>query len=492
MGGDVLNAAFIKAFSEMLAKGRTKAESSSALRKGANTADTPLDVEELLGKSQRRQDAQNFEDASAARAPAQTSGFKGILNNEIRATLSGPLNQRLKIAVLHRNFDPSGGGAEHYAAALVEELAQLHEFHVFAQRIAHAHPGVTYHRVSQWFVRPRWLNQLVFAGVCAWKTRRSQGFDIVHSHENTWSANVHTVHVMPMTHNLFAGKTSFQKALVWLKVILSPRLLTYVCLEHFRLSNAPGKWFIAVSEPLNTLLKYSAGCNPESLLTIAPGVHAGPPLSAGARALERAKARERTGLPEHARCLLWVGHDAQKKGLGTALQALALLPSDYVLIIAGAAKPRSYWQHWVDGSISHRILEKGVLGAKELEDLYRACDLLIHPTKEDTYGMVVLEAMAQGLAVIVSGVQYCGISADLRDQETALILNSPEDPAELAGKIVLALQGLLGEQLSAKAIEWARTQDWSHRAELQNTVYLHTARVRIGKRASGFNSNSPR
>ena len=88
--------------------------------------------------------------------------------------------------------------------------------------------------------------------------------------------------------------------------------------------------------------------------------------------------------------------------------------------------------------------------------------------------------MAHGLPVIVSGPQYCGISAELRDHETALILRSPEDPVELGGKVILALQGLMAEQLSTKAQEWARTQDWGRMAELQNTVYTHIAYARGG------------
>ena len=445
----------------------------------------PLTEEELLGKRLggtglggtglgERVDVDRF------RAHPDHPGFKGILSKELNAAMATPFNKRLKVAVLHRNFDPTAGGAEHYAVALVEELAHLHEFHVFAQRIKHSCAGVTYHPVPQLFVRPRWLNQLLYAAYCAWATRRASGFDIVHSHENTWTGNVQTVHVMPLTHNLFAGKSTLQKALQWVKVCLSPRLLTYVWLEKRRLTNQVDKWFIAVSAPLNTLLAYSMWCSPQALITIPPGVHVRERVSPGARALRALQARERLGLPEQAKCLLWVGNDAQKKGLDTALNALALLPSDYVLIIAGAARPSEFWAHLVRHKVSERILDKGVVSAEVLSDLYMACDLLVHPTREDTIGMVVLEAMAHGLPVIVSGAQYCGISAELRDHETALILQSPEDPVELGGEVILALQGLMAEQLSTKAQEWARTQDWGRMAELQNTVYTHIAYAREG------------
>ncbi|MDO8370547.1 MAG: glycosyltransferase, partial [Polaromonas sp.] len=132
--------------------------------------------------------------------------------------------RRLRIAVLNRVFDPAGGGAERYSIALVEQLAQRHEIHVFAQQIRHHAPGVTYHRVSMPLRKPRWLNQLWYARATWWATRR--GFDIVHSHENTWHGQVQTVHVLPVKYNLFHGRTGWPRLLAWVKVWTSPRLLT--------------------------------------------------------------------------------------------------------------------------------------------------------------------------------------------------------------------------------------------------------------------------
>ena len=71
--------------------------------------------------------------------------------------------RRLRIAVLNRVFSPTGGGAERYSIALVEQLAQRHEIHVFAQQIDHHWPGVSYHTVSSPLTRPRWINLLWYA-----------------------------------------------------------------------------------------------------------------------------------------------------------------------------------------------------------------------------------------------------------------------------------------------------------------------------------------
>ena len=116
--------------------------------------------------------------------------------------------RRLKIAVLNRVFSARGGGAESYSIRLVEQLAARHEIHVFAQQIEHQWPGVSYHRVSSPLRKPRWINQLWYAAA-TWLATRS-GFDVVHSHENTWHGRVQTIHVKPVRHNLLGGRSGWR------------------------------------------------------------------------------------------------------------------------------------------------------------------------------------------------------------------------------------------------------------------------------------------
>ncbi|NTV10462.1 MAG: glycosyltransferase family 4 protein, partial [Zoogloea sp.] len=119
--------------------------------------------------------------------------------------------RRLRIAVFNRHFGSRFGGAERYSVALVEQLADRHEIHVFAQQIEHDWPGVTYHRVPCPAAKPRWINQLLFAW-CTWRATR-RGFDVVHSHENSWHGDVQTVHVKTIRQGLFGGRSGFALAL---------------------------------------------------------------------------------------------------------------------------------------------------------------------------------------------------------------------------------------------------------------------------------------
>ena len=379
--------------------------------------------------------------------------------------------RRLKIAVLHRNFTITGGGAEHYAVAMAEALARDHDFHVFAQKIEHRLPGVRYTQIAHWFEKPRFLNQLLYAVCTAWYTRR--GFDIVHSHENTWRGNVQTVHVIPLSHQLFAGKSMAKKALKCLSILTSPRLLTYWLLEKFRFWPTADRHVVAVSEPLNALMVNALRCPPDRVVTIAPGVELPDALDASARQTARMQARHVWGIAPQAKVLLWVGNDAQKKGLPTALAALSSLPEDVVLVVAGAANPRGVWQQLVTPALKHRVLDVGVV--KNMAQLYTACDVLVHPTLEDTFGMVVLEAMAHSLPVVVSGATYCGIAASLSDGQNALILQNPKDSQELAAKIEHVLSPVVDQTMSQQARTWAQSQSWEAMAKLQNQLYLKIA-----------------
>ena len=180
------------------------------------------------------------------------------------------MTKRLRIAVLSRNFSTTGGGAERYSIAIVEQLAARHDVHVFAQNIEHTFPGVTYHKVPMPLRRPRWINQLYFA-YATWRATR-QGFDIVHSHENTWHGNVQTVHVLPIKHTLFVGRQGWTLALRWLKVLTSPRLLVYLWLESTRYKLIARRCIVLTSQALKEVMLVTYPHAKSAMKVIAPGV----------------------------------------------------------------------------------------------------------------------------------------------------------------------------------------------------------------------------
>lgn len=373
----------------------------------------------------------------------------------------------MRIAVISRMFSRAGGGAESYAVALVQELAARHEIHVFAQESNQPVAGVHYHRVFCLARKPRWINQLLFAIATWWRTRR--GFDVVHSHENTWHGQIQTIHVRPLRHNLLHGRRGLRRMLRWLKVALSPRLITYVWLEGARFKPVPGRQVVATSETLRDECLQAYPASRAQLSVVTPGTQL--PQDS----LTRAAARRQLGLPADAPLLLFVANDYARKGLDALLQALARLPAEVQLAVAGNPAPIArYRQRAEQLGVATRV---HFLGSQDdLASAYRAADVLAHPTLEDSFAMVVLEAMAHGLPVVVSGPAHCGISRQLQDGQEAMLLHDPRDAATLAQ----LLRSVLDEPARAQTLRhhgraFAQAHTWESAALQYEALYQQAA-----------------
>jgi len=386
---------------------------------------------------------------------------------------SGDSSRRMRLAILSRNFDSSGGGAERYAVAVAQQLAQQHEIHVFTQHVGSAVTGVTVHLIPVPMRRPRWINQLYFATVTWWRTRR--GFDIVHSHENTWHGQVQTAHVLPVKHNVFHGKTGWAKAVAIAKVLSSPRLLAYLALERLRYRMRRGSCVIATSVPLrDALLRVYPVLNGR-VEVIAPGIDQAP---GRCDAATQRTARASLGLPELGAGLLLVGNDFKKKGLPTLLRALVDIPQADWLAVVGQSRQLPQMQAMADAlGLTHRV---HFLGAcSDVATVYRAADLLVHPTLEDSYAMVVLEAMAFGVPVVVSGPQFCGIAAHLQHELDAWVVNDPQSEILLREALVTVLgDAALRQSLAARGHAFAQRADWTGVAHAHAAVFSRLAPVR--------------
>lgn len=379
----------------------------------------------------------------------------------------GGAKKRLRIAVLNRTFSPAAGGAERYSIALVEQLAARHDVHVFAQHIDHQWPGVTYHPVSSPLTKPRWINQLWFATATWWATRRD--FDVVHSHENTWHGQVQTVHVLPIKLNLFRGRTGWRLAWRYLKVVTSPRLIAYLWLEKLRYSVQKSRCIVVTSPSLKTQMGSTYPATVAAMQVVMPGVAMVNNMPTPEQQLA---ARQQLGLPETGQGILFVGNDYRKKGLSALLTALSLLPENIWLAVVGNAAqiPEFQAQAKVTG-VLNRVTFLGALN--DVGPAYVAADCLAHPTLEDTFAMVVLEAMAHGLPVVVSSESYCGISGLLTHEANALILDNPRDFAALADALRrVLLQPLLRENLQVAATAFARAHQWGAIAAQQEQIYF--------------------
>lgn len=377
--------------------------------------------------------------------------------------------KKLRIAVLSRHFSRHRGGAENYAVSLAEQLADEHDVHVYCQSHSNLHPAIKTHQMGLAMQRPRWLTMLVYSAWTYWHTRR--GFDIVHSHENVFHGNVQTFHVKPVTHNLFHGKQGWSWWLACLKVTTSLRLLAWLAVERARVSHASQRSLIAASALLKELYIDCFRLPESSMRVLTPGVRLPKKMSDQACAIAKRSAREHLGLTGAAHWVLMVGHNYGKKGLTALLQAMVLLPQGMSLAVVGDTSQIPEWQSKANQlGLQHRVVFLGQ--QTQMDHVYQACDLFVHATLEDVFPIVVLEAMAHGLPVVVSPAPFCLSSNLLTHDVNAVVLKDPHDSPALAHEILRVRHTPdLAAQLVLHAHAFVQHYSWDSLVKSQTSMY---------------------
>lgn len=131
---------------------------------------------------------------------------------------------------------------------------------------------------------------------------------------------------------------------------------------------------------------------------------------------------------------LFVGRIIPRKGLRQMLEACTLLQQrechHYSLLIIGEGSQRLELEEFVSThGLGDRVRWIGGVNYQNLGAYFCQSDVLLMPTLEDTWGMVVLEAMALGKPVLCS--RWAG-SAELVIKEKTGYCFDPNNPAELA------------------------------------------------------------
>ncbi len=134
------------------------------------------------------------------------------------------------------------------------------------------------------------------------------------------------------------------------------------------------------------------------------------------------------------RQLLYVGSLIQRKGLDLLLPALEKTPEDIRLVIVGEGQEKeALTEQAAKLGISDRIEFRGYVEGEALRELYNASDIFVLPTREDCFGLVILEAMCASLPVVSS--KYADGAADLIEEDGNGKIVDPEDTDAFAGVI---------------------------------------------------------
>src|SRR5712671_2061459 len=144
-----------------------------------------------------------------------------------------------------------------------------------------------------------------------------------------------------------------------------------------------------------------------------------------------------------------LGQIAPHKGHEDAIEALRQLGSGYRLIIAGNGEP-SFVARLKEQS---RGQDVEFAGFAEIQTFFRNVDVLLVPSWEEPFGIVLLESMATGVPVIST---LAGGPLDIIRQGTDGILVPPRDPGVLADAVRSLGEAPVRARILANAYERVR------------------------------------
>ena len=374
---------------------------------------------------------------------------------------------RLRIAFVVHDYHRHGGHAR-YVAELATRFRDSHEVHVFSNTVDESdRRDIQFHHVPA--VRWNALTTILsFAAPATLQVDRS--FDIVHAQGFCGlRQNVVTAHISQVA--WFAAVDRIKLPQSWRKRGFR---LVATWLDEIAYRPPAAGQIIAVSERVRADLVRYHDVNPR-----APVIHHGVDcnqFSPGNVARWRHQTRQTLGASEKEFAALYVG-DWQKAS--ASLIAILRLVPDATLWIVTKTHPRDVKSQLADAGLGDRVRLVAPTGT--IERIYAAADCLLFPSFYDAFGMVVAEAMASGLPVIVSGA--AGASEWIEPGSNGLVIDDPTDAAGFARALrEVQRDDVKRKALGAAARETAQAHTWDTVAAQTLAVYERVVAARLDAR----------
>ena len=185
--------------------------------------------------------------------------------------------------------------------------------------------------------------------------------------------------------------------------------------------------------------------------------------------LDRTRARAELGLPDSAQLACFTGSLRPWHGLDTAIEAIATLPSDVHLVIAGDGPVRVELNRRAhDLGLDGRVHWLGQVAHREIPVVLAACEVALAPypaLQEFAFSPLKLyEYLAAGIPVVASAIGQIPQALDGGRWGT---LTAPGDSGALAAGIAGILRDPVAAQARAElAREYAMVEHgWTNRAQ---------------------------
>jgi glycosyltransferase involved in cell wall biosynthesis len=183
--------------------------------------------------------------------------------------------------------------------------------------------------------------------------------------------------------------------------------------------------------------------------------------------------RARYGIAQERPMMLFVGRVAFEKNIGFLLEVLQSVRQqipDVLLLVAGEGPARAGLEQSAERmGLGNNVKFLGYLDRNtELNNCYRSADIFVFSSRTETQGLVLLEAMAQGVPVV--SIAEMGTKDVLKDGEGVLIAR--EEIGDFSAKVTSLLRDKAARQ-SLGDVGRVYAQGWSASAQAERLTTFY-------------------
>lgn len=353
------------------------------------------------------------------------------------------------------------GGGEQFASHLTEIIAQnpRYDVHVFANKWKAVSGNVSFHFVPM-LRFPRFLTTISFA-FFANAAIACRGFDLIHTHDRIFHADVFTMHGVP--HRFWVrevrkkGMSLFDRVTAWV--------------EQRLIADHRCRFLLPVSSLAMEKFSQEFAVDSSRVRVIHPGIEFAR-FDLPGREEKRETIRKKIGVSADDFLVLFVGMNFELKGLQATLSALAKakvkLPGKGMkLLVVGKGDQGKYRKIAADLGVGGDVILAGVQ-SEGIEAIYAASDVCALLSGFDTFGMTVLEAMAASLPVIIS--TQVGARDIVTDGEHGFIV-AKDDAETVSAHLVSLCDEQRRARMGRAARQRASEHSWDEVAGKVVTIY---------------------